>query len=80
MIIDDIVFIGNELKEKIHTIKEKATKFEYLVKKGDLEKPYGDASADAVLSIISDYKGLKIRLKYDEELDKYHILGWMTGN
>ena len=78
--IEDVVFIGNGLKERVQFINESATKFKYSVGKGGLEKPYGDDKADAVLTINSDYEDLKIRLKYDEELDKYHILGWMTWN
>jgi len=76
IIIDDVVWIGNGLKEKIHAIRSNTTEFEYLIERGDLEKAFGDKKADFILTIITDFENLRIRLKYDEKIDKYHILGW----
>jgi len=76
--ISDIVIVGNGLREKITELQKKATEFEFGIKVGDLEEPFGDSKADGILTIKTDYKNIGIRLKYDKKMDKYHILGWMT--
>ena len=75
--LSDIVMVGNGLKGKMAELQKNATEFEYGIKKGDFEKPFGDDKADRILTIKTDYKNIGIRLKYDEGLDKFHILGWM---
>ena len=76
--ISDIVIVGNGLREKMTELKKNATEFEFRTQKGDYEKPYGDNHADVILIIKTDYENIGIRLKYDKEKDKYHILGWKT--
>ncbi len=78
--ISDLVFIGNGLRETIHELQENTTDFEFQITDEDLEKPFGNNEADVVLTILSDYKNIQIRLKYDKVKDKYHILGWKTLN
>jgi hypothetical protein len=78
--IKDVVMVGNGLREKMTELQKNATEFEFKITEGDLEKPFGDNQADAVLAIITDYKNIGIRIKYDKGKDKYHILGWMTLN
>jgi len=74
----DIVMLGTGLKEEMIELQKNSTKFDFNITKGYLEKPIGDNQADAVLTIISDYKNIGIRMKYDKAKDKYHILGWKT--
>ncbi|CAL2091842.1 hypothetical protein [Tenacibaculum sp. 190524A02b] len=74
----DIVIVGDRLKENIVTLHKNTTEFEFVVTENDLQKPFGNNKADCVLTVKSDYKNIRIRLKYDKELDKYHILGWTT--
>ncbi len=76
--ISDIVNVGNGLREKMSELQKNATEFEFGIKEGDLEEPYGDNQADAILTIKTDYKNIGIRLKYDKVKDQYHILGWKT--
>lgn len=74
--ISDVIVIGNGLREKMKELQKNASEFEYGTQKGDFEKPYGDNQADVILIINSDYENIGIRLKYNKEKDKYHILGW----
>jgi hypothetical protein len=78
--ITDVVVVGNGLREKMTELQKNANEFEFKITDGDLEKPFGDNQADAVLAIITDYKNIGIRMKYDKGKDKFHILGWMTLN
>lgn len=74
----DVVMFGNGLKAKMIELQKNATKFEFGIKKGDFEKPFGNNKADRILIIKTDYQNIGIRLKYSKSLQKYHILGWMT--
>ncbi len=76
--LSDVVMLGNSLREKMTELQINTTGFEFQVKEGDFEKPFGDNQADATLIINSNYKNIGIRLKYDELKDKYHIMGWKT--
>ncbi|MGB1296236.1 MAG: hypothetical protein ACPG6V_12235 [Flavobacteriales bacterium] len=74
----DIVIIGDDLMNKMTELQKNATEFEFGIKSNDLRHPFGNDKADGILTIRTDYKNIGIRLKYDDDLDKYHILGWMT--
>ncbi len=78
--IPDVVMLGNGLKEKMIALQKNASVFEFKITEGDLGKPFGDNRADVVLTIVTDYKNIGVRLKYDKERDQYHILGWMALN
>jgi len=74
--ISDVIIVGNGLREKMTELQKNASEFEFGTQKGDFEKPYGDNQADVILTIKTDYENIGIRLKYNKEKDKYHILGW----
>jgi hypothetical protein len=74
--ISDIIAIGNGLREKMTELQKNASEFEFETQKGDFKKPYGDNQANVILTIKTDYENIGIRLKYNKEKDKYHILGW----
>ena len=76
--IPDIVFIGDRLFKEIIRLKANATTYNFKIKKGDFDEPYGDDKADCILTIDTDHQDIGIRLKYDKDKDKYHILGWLT--
>ena len=78
--ITDVVMAESGLREKMTELQKNATEFEYKIVKGDFEKPFGNNRADAVLTIITNYQNIGIRIKYDKRKDKYHILGWMILN
>ena len=50
---------------------------ESVVKKGDIPI-YGNNKADYTLEILNGESVIKIRLKYDDDYDKFHILGFTT--
>lgn len=74
--IPDIIVIGNGLREKMTELQNNSSEFRFEIQKGDFKMPYGDNKADVILTIKTDYKNIGIRLKYNREKDKYHILGW----
>ena len=74
--ISDVIIVGNGLREKMTELQKNASEFEFGTQTGDFEKPYGDNQADVILTIKTDYENIGIRLKYNKEKDKYHILGW----
>jgi hypothetical protein len=76
--ISDIVIIGDGLRNKMTELQKNTTEFEFGIKTGDFKEPFGDNKAYGILTIKTEYKKIGIRLKYDNDLDKYHILGWMT--
>ena len=76
--ISDIVIIGDGLRDKMTELQKNATEFEFEIKAGDFKESFDENKADGILTIKTEYKNIGIRLKYDNVLDKYHILGWMT--
>jgi len=76
----DIVNIGNGLRDKLKEVKSKATSYQFKMSTGDLDEPYGNGQADCILTIDTNATDLAVRLKYNSDVDKYHILGWMTLN
>ena len=76
--IQDIVLVGDSLIAKVLLIKANTNKYNLKVEKGDLKEPYGNDKADYVLTINTDFQNIAIRLKYNDQIKKYDILGWMT--
>lgn len=76
-LVDDVVNIGEKLFNLIDNSKPFNNNVEFNVKKGDVI-PFGNGIADFTLEIIKQELNLKIRLKYDPEYDKFHILGFTT--
>lgn len=74
----DIVYIGDGLKEVLVELQVISTNYKYDLIEGDLEEPFGSHEADAVLIIVADSEKLELRMKLDESLDKYHIIGWRS--
>ncbi|WP_343688681.1 hypothetical protein [Chitinophaga sp.] len=76
--IPHVVRVGNGLFQKMTDIHNHATSYDFQITRGDLDYPYGDNKADYVLTIISDYHDVAVRLRHNESLDKFDILGYMT--
>lgn len=76
--ISDIVIVGDGLFQKMTEVRNHATSYDFKIKRGDLNYPYGDCKADYILTIITDYQDVAIRLRYNRSKDKYDILGYMT--
>ena len=76
--VTDVVIVGKGLKKEMNKLRSNHSDFDYNIKKGDLDFPWIDKKADVVLRIGHEFDYVDIRLKYDAELDKYHILGWVS--
>jgi hypothetical protein len=76
--IPDVIAVGDGLFEKMTDIHHHASHYDFQITPGDLDYPYGNNKADYILTIISDYHNVAIRLKYNKPKDKYAILGYMT--
>lgn len=76
--IQEIVFIGDGLKREISQLQAKTTTYEFNVRSGDLNYPFGNNTADCILTINTKFKNIEIRLKYNQYKNKYDILGWKT--
>jgi hypothetical protein len=77
-LVADVVEVGKGLKEQLKQLQTHATQYTFEVKTGDLDKPYGDGSADCILIIHTGNDTLALRLRYNDTLDKFDILGWTT--
>ena len=68
-----IVHIGEETKSAISNAKG------YEIEWGDAPSPIGDDKADLRMIVLTD-SGTRVglRMKYDQDLKKYHILGYWT--
>ena len=77
-IIPDVVFIGDNLIDKVLLIKRNSKTYSLKVENGDFKKPFGNNKADCILTIDTDFQDIGIRLKYNKQRDKYDILGWKT--
>lgn len=76
--LKDVVIVGEGLKEEMKKLRSSYSDFDYKIKRGDLEFDWIDNKADVVLRIGKEFDYIDIRLKYYAELDKYHILGWVS--
>ncbi|HHC80789.1 MAG TPA: hypothetical protein ENK46_12960 [Flavobacteriia bacterium] len=73
-LINDVVNVGEGLFNEIQKNKP-FQNVKYRVLKGDI--PFaGEKTADYVLEITNNNTTISIRLKYDNEYDKFHILGY----
>lgn len=70
--------IRKGLNSKLIELTDSLKTYELRIKKGDLSEPYGDNKADCILEILTDYKDIGIRLKYQKKYDTYDVLGYMT--
>jgi len=77
------VYIGEDLRSALNTKRYSFIKG-YTVDcyPGDASYPFGDGKAQYQLIMKGDNKAKPIilRLKYDNDLKKFHILGFYTGN
>lgn len=76
--IQDIVYIGDGLLREISPLRAKANTYKFCVRPGDLNNPFGNNTADCILTINTEYKDIEIRLKYNQDKNKYDIPGWRT--
>ncbi|AFD07422.1 hypothetical protein [Solitalea canadensis] len=75
--IHDITYVGEGLLNEISQLKiHSNNRYEHSVRSGDIIKPFGDNTADCILTIDTDYKDIEIRLVYNPDNNKYDILGW----
>ncbi|WP_093671401.1 hypothetical protein [Tenacibaculum sp. MAR_2009_124] len=72
-LVNDVVNVGKSLFNLIQTLKP-FDNVSFNVEKGDI--PYGNGSADYTLEILKQELNLKVRLKYDSNYDRFHILGF----
>lgn len=75
-LVNNIVNVGENLFNLIQSSKP-FDNVTFNVKKGDVI-PIGRETADFTLEIIKKDLNLKVRLKYDSDYDKFHILGFTT--
>ncbi|SEC49981.1 hypothetical protein SAMN04489761_3162 [Tenacibaculum sp. MAR_2009_124] len=74
-LVNDVVNVGKSLFNLIQTLKP-FDNVRFNVEKGDI--PYGNGSADYTLEILKQELNLKVRLKYDSNYDRFHLLGFLT--
>lgn len=75
---ENIVFVGESLKEKIRELKKQNTDIQFEFRKGDLNYPYGNFQADYILILDNSVQKVDIRLKYNSKKDRFDILGYKT--
>ncbi|MEI2673636.1 MAG: hypothetical protein V9F05_06275 [Chitinophagaceae bacterium] len=73
-----VVNLGHSLQNELSKNYNSDYKYKYYKINGDAKYPIGDNSATCILVIynIETDTTLSIRLKYQPEIDKYHILGY----
>lgn len=75
---ENIVFIGQSLKGKIAELKKQHSKIKIEFRDGDLNYPYGNFQADNILILDNSIQKVDVRLKYNDEKNKFDILGYKT--
>ncbi|TDX51513.1 hypothetical protein [Orenia marismortui] len=79
-----IVFVGEGIKNKFRSLSDKLKKeYEIIYKRGDAPHPTGEKfnlGVNKCILTIKNQSGelLALRLKYDNKLNKFHILGFWT--
>ena len=75
-----IVFLGKAVRSKFKSLSNSLREgYRTKVIDSDLTAPHGDGSASHHIIIFNDQKKLlALRLRYDERLDKFHILGFVS--
>jgi len=75
---ENIVFVGENLKEKISELKKQNSNIKFEFRNGDLNYPYGNFKADNVLVLDNSIQKVDIRLKFNSKKNKFDILGFKT--
>lgn len=75
----DVVILGDGLKTKMTELQKNASEFDFEIKTFYYDFP-SDNTENSILTIKTDYQNVEIKLKYDNEIDKFHIIGFMTLN
>lgn len=70
----DIVIISDALKNQLIDIQKNSSEYSYAILKDYAQNEA--IKADAAIRIITNYKDIAIRLKYDATKDKYEVIGW----
>ncbi len=75
----DVVTLGDGLKTKMTELQKNASKFGFEIKTHYLIFPSKNTE-NCTLTVMTDYQNVEIKLRYDAEFDKFHIIGFMTLN
>ena len=73
----DVVILGYGLKAKMIELQKNASEFNFGVKTSYFNIPL-DNTENCVLTVMTDYKNIEIKLRYDNKIDKFHIIGYRT--
>ena len=75
---ENIVFIGQNLKEKVSELKKQNPKIMITIRTGDLNYPFGNFQADNILVLDNSLQKVDVRVKYNNKKEKFDIIGYKT--